>query len=182
MNLEVVDNFLPRDKHLKAFGFVKNAPARWGEYDDLPEKPAGSSIHIKKEDQIFQYFDKVARDRFDQLNDPGFDLVRMYVNVFWPHECPRWHIDAHPIEGLESYTVLYYPHLDWDRNDGGFTHFWKTDHTIGHFPMPNRAICFDGTIWHTATAFTDQIRYTYALKYEKCTGDIDVRQFGSARS
>jgi len=181
MEIYTKDNFLEEKHHYKSYLYASNTSARWGEYDDTPDKPSGCTVNIKNTEAIHRKFDQVARESFDVLD--GFDLVRMYINVFFPSEVPRWHVDAHPIEGLEAYTVLYYPQFEWDRNDGGCTEFWAEDHIYGSLPLPNRAICFNGTLWHRATVFSDTIRYTYALKYEKITDpNLDLRLYGSSRT
>ena len=130
MELYTLDNFLPPELHRKAYLYAQNAPARWGEYDDDPAKPSGSSVQVAAASEpIYQKFEQVARGEFKVLE--GFDLVRMYINVFFPSEVPRWHFDVVPIDKLDGYTVLYYPHLNWERNQGGCTEFWVEDHVYG---------------------------------------------------
>ena len=181
MELDTLDNFLPPELHRKAYLYAQNAPARWGEYDDDPAKPSGSSVQVAASEPIYQKFEQVARGEFKVLE--GFDLVRMYINVFFPSEVPRWHFDVVPIDGLDGYTVLYYPHLNWERNQGGCTEFWVEDHVYGSLPLPNRAICFEGSQWHRATVFPDTVRFTFAMKFEKVTDDtLDLRAYGSSRN
>lgn len=182
MTLEIYtkENFFPERLHHKAWHYCVNSKARWGEYDDIPEEPSGCTINIKTKEAVFKKFDQTSREAFPVLD--GYELVRMYINVFFPCEYPRWHVDAEKIPGLEAYTVLYYPHLQWERNAGGCTEFWDDGNGIhGSLPLPNRAVCFEATQWHRATTFNKEVRYTFALKYEKCGPDFDFRKYGSPR-
>ena len=182
MELYTKDNFLEDKHHYKSYLYASNTSARWGEYDDRPDRPSGLTVNIREHEPIYKKFNQVARDSFSCLTE-DFECIRMYVNVFFPGECPRWHFDTVPVDGLEAYTVLYYPQHHWERNEGGCTEFWCEDHTYGSLPLPNRAVCFDGTIWHRATPFSENVRYTYAIKYENVTDpELDTRMFGSSRT
>ena len=129
MELYTLDNFLPPELHRKAYLYAQNAPARWGEYDDDPAKPSGSSVQVLASEPIYQKFEQVARGEFKVLK--RFDLVRMYINVFFLF---RYHVGIltwYLLMGFDGYTVLYYPHLNWERNQGGCTEFWVEDHVYG---------------------------------------------------
>ena len=182
MSLEIYtkDNFLEKRLQLKAIQYALNMEARWGEYDFDPNLPTGCTVNIREHEQIYHKFDQVSRDSFPCIKD--YELVRVYCNVFMPGEEPQWHLDVSPIDGLEAYTVLYYPHLKWERNQGGCTEFWAEDHIFGSLPLPNRAVCFNGGIWHRARPMSNQVRFTYSLKYELITDpNLDLRMYGSAR-
>jgi len=163
MKIYTQDNFIEQSKQLRVLSYLNNSPYKWGEYDMDPNKPVGLSKNILEDEVYYSMLDEASRKHFSVLE--GYDLVRMYVNRYQPNEPGYWHQDLMDPR-IPAYTVLYYPHLDWTRDDGGCTEFWEETHTTGILPLPNRAVCFDGKIWHRSTPFTQTIRYSVALKYE----------------
>jgi hypothetical protein len=89
---------------------------------------------------------------------------RSYINCFVPGENPYWHQDHQEGEG---YTCLYYPNIEYNElNKGGETQFLIDGPEIkGILPIPNRMVIFDGLIYHKATSFRSQHRYTVAIKF-----------------
>tara|TARA_B100001094_G_scaffold62289_1_gene58120 strand:+ start:308 stop:871 length:564 start_codon:yes stop_codon:yes gene_type:complete len=178
------DNFLEPHLHRKAYSYAMNrGQAKWGEYDNDPSKPTGLTVNCTDTEPIYKKFDEVAREKFPIIKD--FELVRLYINCFMPYEQPLFHVDADPkIDGLDAYTMLYYPQLEYDRQEGGWTEFLLDDDSYVHgsLPLSNRATLFNGKLWHRATPFRNHVRFTYALKYENITDpNLDLRKYGSAR-
>ena len=164
MEIYTQDNFVEQSHIFKILSYLNNSAYKWGEYDTDPNKPTGLVKNILEHEFWYKLFDDASRKHFPVLE--GYNLIRMYVNKYYPNEPGYWHQDLQD-PTTPAYTVLYYPNLQWTRDDGGCTEFWAEDHTYGSFPVPNRAICFDGKIFHRSTPFTDSIRHSVALKYEK---------------
>tara|TARA_E500000331_G_scaffold353147_1_gene403245 strand:- start:5688 stop:6275 length:588 start_codon:yes stop_codon:yes gene_type:complete len=171
LDLFIEDDFLEPRLHQKAFDYaVHKGNARWGEVDVDPTHPTGLTINPSEDEQIYQKFDQVCREKF--ISIAGFELVRMYINCFMPYEQPCWHEDIDPnIEGVKAYTVLYYPQLKYHIEDGGWTEFIDGNYIHGSLPLCNRAVMFDGSLTHRAQPFRNHVRFTYALKYEMITDD-----------
>ena len=50
-------------------------------------------------------------------------------------------------------------------NEGGETQFLISNEIKGILPIPNRMVIFNGLIYHKATSFRNQHRYTIAIKF-----------------
>jgi hypothetical protein len=87
-------------------------------------------------------------------------MTRFYINCFAPSENPYFHTD-----GQVGTTFLYYPNLSWDLDDGGETQFVIANELYGVLPIPNRMIYFDANIFHKATSFRNEHRFSVAVKY-----------------
>tara|TARA_Y100001970_G_scaffold131467_1_gene162196 strand:- start:10391 stop:10927 length:537 start_codon:yes stop_codon:yes gene_type:complete len=174
LDVFIEDDFLEPRLHQKAFDYARNrGGARWGEFDKDPTRPTGLTINPDKSEPIYRKFDEVCREKFISLS--GFELVRMYINCFMPYEQPCWHEDIDPnIKGIDAYTVLYYPQLEYNLEEGGWTEFMDDGFVHGSLPLCNRAIMFDGSLTHRAQPFRNTIRFSYALKYELIT-DPDLK-------
>ena len=179
MELYTLDNFLPPELHRKAYLYAQNAPARWGEYDDDPAKPSGSSVQVAHPNRSTRSLNKSH-----EVSSKSWKDLILFVCTSMYSFLQRYHVGILTwyLLTLDGYTVLYYPHLNWERNQGGCTEFWVEDHVYG-LPLPNRAICFEGSQWHKPTVFPDTVRFTFAMKFEKVTDDtLDLRAYGSSRN
>ena len=171
LELYTVDSFLEPRLHQKAYNYAMNrGQARWGEVDMNPDLPTGLTVNMNDSEEIYKKFDVLCREKFPIVKD--FEVVRMYINCYMPYEQPQFHQDTIDAPGLKSYTGLYYPQLEWDKNEGGCTEFVDDDHVYGSLPLPNRALMFNGIHWHRATPFRNHVRFTYAVKYEKIDKDV----------
>jgi len=161
--MEIIDNFLDVDDVKSVFKYCFTSSYTYGETDDpkLNHPPTGMIHNINSDESIYNLFESKIRDACDSVK--GMDLYRMYVNCFAPSENPYFHIDG---DGL---TFLYYlTNHEWRADDGGETQFLIDDDTIkGVLPISNRLVGFDGNIWHRATPFRYNHRFTLAAKFRK---------------
>jgi len=136
------------DKY-NADGFDKNAPDS-GMAHDIPENHPIYSMITNKVKQ--------------HTNLP---ICQMSINCIPTGVRPFWHPDV-PAHGLppgeKAFTFLYYPHKEWDVDEGGETHFVIDN--IGYIlpPLPNRMVMFDSRIIHRATPFRNRTRFSVAIK------------------
>lgn len=100
----------------------------------------------------------------------GHRLVRCYANGLPFGAEGTIHTDS---SSPDSYTALYYPHLEWHPNWGGETVFFddgQTDIVASVFPKPNRLILFPGNKPHVARGVSrtcPALRITLMFKTEK---------------
>ena len=98
--------------------------------------------------------------KYRRKTEIQMSLYRSYINCFIPGENPYWHLDG------EGYTCLYYPNMEYNElNEGGETQFIISNEIKGILPIPNRMVIFNGLIYHKATSFRNQHRYTIAIKF-----------------
>lgn len=158
MEIHYRNNFLSNHEHQYVYDYCLNASYTYGEKDGTSTPETGMVHNISEDREIYSLF----RNRIEQ-SDSGLvnrKLYRMYVNCFAPTENPYFHIDG------QGVTLLYYPQLEWDLNDGGETQFYVDGNIYGITPEPNRIVIFDASILHRATTFRNKHRFTVAIKYE----------------
>ena len=94
-------------------------------------------------------------------------IYDMSINCIPMGELPFWHPDI-PVQALppseKALTFLYYPHKEWDVNEGGETHFVIDKVCYALPPLPNRMVMFDSRIVHRATPFRNRTRFSVAIK------------------
>lgn len=157
--INYVDNFLTKNEQERVFNYCLRSPYFYGEKDDTNHQPTGLVSDIAKDHWITKLLTRRCEETFEFLTD--MKMYRMYINIFAPNEKAHYHID-----GKRGYTLLYYPHLEWKLDNGGATEFYLEGNLQGIHPVPNRIAIFEANILHRATPFTDQHRFTIAIKYE----------------
>lgn len=125
---------------------------------DMPDKPpTGMISNLNKTQFTFQTINKFCEQQ-DCLKELKLD--RAYVNIFSPREHAFFHWD----DAVK--TVIYYPNLDWNINEGGETKFVSDNNTLlSVLPVPGRIIIFDSKIWHCATSFQNSHRFSVVFKF-----------------
>lgn len=154
--IEIRDNFLPKDDLESFYNFCLNAPWYYGERDAPHYEPTGLMTPLKKGDFWYDVFEEVFEENF-QITQK---VYRMYVNFFIPGEQPHFHKDGPPGQK----TMLFYPNPYTDLDNGGETKFVINEEIRSIPPVTNRAILFDAHIWHSASSFRKDPRFTLAMK------------------
>ena len=164
--INVYDNFLSSEDHIKVHEYVKSCPYYYGQVDNVASghAPTGLTSGVDLDEEVAVMLDTFLRKKMDLPT-----LKRVYVNMFGPNEISHFHID----DSLENtYTGLYYANVEtWDHQAGGETQFLMVDsngknsQTYGILPIPNRMVLFDSRMTHKATPFHRRHRWTIALKY-----------------
>ena len=158
--INVYDNFLSSEDHIKVHEYVKSCPYYYGQVDNVASghAPTGLTSGVDLDEEVAVMLDTFLRKKMDLPT-----LKRVYVNMFGPNEISHFHID----DSLENtYTGLYYANTEeWNYDEGGETQFLIDDEIYGILPKPNRMILFDSRLLHKATPFRDRHRWTFALKY-----------------
>lgn len=183
--LDVVDNFLSPNNHEFVMQYCVDASYFYGETDneDTPVTGMVHNVWIKdfsdelKDDvatigasdenrlHMKKFFDLLTssiEERYEKCTKDH--LTRLYVNCFSPNDNPYFHTDVG--EDQDGITFLYYPHFDYDVDNGGETQFQIDGYLYGIQPYPNRLVCFPANILHKATSYRDHHRFTVAVKYE----------------
>lgn len=160
MQINYQDKFFNEREHSLIYDYCLNANYKFGETDDVNTPQTGVVHNIPEDEFVFRLFKKKISE-FDQ-SLKSYKLYRMYINCFSPAENPYFHID-----GENGVTLLYYPHMQWDINDGGETQFYVDGNIYGITPVPNRMVIFDASILHKATTFRNNHRFTVAIKYNR---------------
>ena len=161
MIFETHDKVVSEEEQLSIFKYCVQAEYSWGEIDKQGSPETGLIHEIPSDVPIHELLKERALDVAPSVLE-GLSLYRMYINLFAPSEKPYFHSDGP--EG--QITILYYPHLEWDLDDGGETLFFINNTLYGIPPMPNRMVFFDAPILHRATTFRSQHRFSVALKYK----------------
>ena len=155
----ILDDFLTQNDHYKVWEYALNEAYKPGEkdYPDVPPTGIVHEIHLKN--NINHIFTNTLYSKTNILKE--YTNYRSYINCFIPGENPYWHQDG------KGYTCLYYPNVEYGHlNEGGETQFLINDSEIkGILPIPNRMVIFNGLIYHKATSFRTQHRYTIAIKF-----------------
>lgn len=159
MQINYQDNFFSEREHKLIYNYCLNATYTFGETDDVDTPETGLVHNIPEDEFLYKLFKKKLSDFDPQLG--SMKLYRMYINCFAPTENPYFHID-----GENGLTLLYYPHEEWNLNEGGETQFYVDDDIYGITPIPNRMVIFDASILHRATSFRSSHRFTVAIKYQ----------------
>ena len=157
--IELIENYLPQDSHNEIWNYCLNASYKVGERDYSNTLPTGIVHEIPLDSHICNILTSSLKKN-SLLESKS--IYRCYINCFSPNENPYWHTDG------EGITCLYYPNITYSElNEGGETQFLLDNNEIkGILPFSNRMVLFDGLIYHKATSFRTQHRYTIALKYQ----------------
>ena len=131
MDLNVIDNFFSETKHRSIHEYCLNAAYTYGESDE-DGLPVTGMVHEVNE-FIYNLMDSTIRNRYNIKN---MNVYRMYINCFAPCERPYFHKDGDKGE----VTFLYYPNMEWDKDDGGETQFLTERDILGVLPIPNRMV------------------------------------------
>tara|TARA_R100000008_G_C3495455_1_gene120893 strand:+ start:102 stop:587 length:486 start_codon:yes stop_codon:yes gene_type:complete len=160
MEVNIVDNFFSNIKHQSLNEYCLNAQYVYGEVDSKSTPPTGMVHDIipSVNEFIYNLIDSTIKSKCEQVD--GMNLYRMYINCFAPSERPYFHTD-----GNDGLTFLYYPNMEWDKDEGGETQFLTDRDIYGVIPLPNRMVFFNADIWHRATSFRNNYRFTIAAKY-----------------
>jgi Rps23 Pro-64 3,4-dihydroxylase Tpa1-like proline 4-hydroxylase len=152
--MQVYDNALQPEDHIKILNMCKNSQYRYGEFDDVGLPPTGLVCELGIDDNpLFKKLDNLI---------PQFrnKIYRFYINCFSPSEMAYFHIDA-----PRGTTIIYYPHDFYDENEGGETQLLGPEDLIyGIKPRPNRLLIFNSNIRHRATPFRTKHRFTVVIK------------------
>jgi hypothetical protein len=157
--LLIIDNFLSQEDHYKIWEYCNRESYKPGEKDQSNLPPTGIVHEISIKSDINSIFTNILYSKVDILKK--YVNYRSYINCFTPGENPYWHQDG------KGYTCLYYPNIKYNElNEGGETQFLIDGPEIkGILPISNRMIIFNGLIYHRATSFRTQHRYTIAIKF-----------------
>tara|TARA_R100001510_G_scaffold30774_1_gene27483 strand:- start:2174 stop:2656 length:483 start_codon:yes stop_codon:yes gene_type:complete len=154
--IDIFDNQI-KDKE-KIYKELLSYDYFYGETDNLNQAPTGMVSDLNKKQYTFKIIDKFCKKQ-DYLEN--LKLVRAYVNIFSPREYCFFHSDEDA-----NKTLIYYPNLDWDLNEGGETKFVSDNNTlVSVLPVPGRIIIFDSKIVHCATSFKDRHRFSVVFKF-----------------
>jgi len=183
--IDVIDNFLPDDQHQFVMQYCVDAPYFYGETDN-EDTPVTGMVHniwiagvteeldddVKtkgstdnkgiNQKQIFDILTTPIEKKYERCTKNH--LTRLYINCFSPNDNPYFHTDVS--EDEDGITFLYYPHFEYDIDDGGETQFEVNGALYGIQPFPNRLVCFPANILHKATSYRDHYRFTVAIKYQ----------------
>ena len=158
MDLNYIDQFFSEQEHQIIHDYCLDAEYSYGERDDANLPVTGMVHNIPETEFVYKLIKKRLNDSAQQVQ--GKKLYRMYVNCFVPGEQPYFHVD-----GDEGVTFIYYPNMEWDKDDGGETQFLMNDDLYGVLPIPNRMVVFSANLLHRATSFRNNHRFTVAIKY-----------------
>ena len=159
--IRVYNDFLSKEDHEKCLKYcIKTNNYKYGEIDYPGFPPTGMVSKLDLNHHIVDLFHKSFLEKIFEVQN--LNLNRAYINCFAPSENPFFHIDNNDPKSL---TMLYYPHIKWDLNNGGETQFFVDDSITGILPVPNRLVCFSANIMHRATTFRNGHRFTIAFKY-----------------
>ena len=132
---------------------------KYGEKDHAEAKiPTGLTCDIKRNTEFWNLIENQIKRKIWIVKHK--QIHRMYVNCFAPTENPYFHKD-----GVSGYTLLFYPTIDWNLDEGGETQFIINNEIKGVLPIPNRMVAFSANILHKATSFRSNHRFTLAIKY-----------------
>jgi hypothetical protein len=157
--MEVYDNVLDEYEYKLILDMCINSHYKYGELDEQDKPPTGMTCELDQTSQL----SKILIDRISELKPDlkKMTIYRMYINCFAPSENPYFHID-----GEYGKTVLYYPNISYDENEGGETQILGPDDLIyGVKPRPNRFLIFDSKLRHRAMSFRTRHRFTIAIKF-----------------
>ena len=134
---------------------------KYGEkdYEEL-KFPTGLTSNIDRNSEVWNLVENQIQNKIWIVKHK--QIHRMYVNCFAPTENPYFHKD-----GYSGYTLLFYPTIDWNLDEGGETQFIINDEIKGVLPISNRMVAFSADILHKATSFRSKHRFTLAVKYNE---------------
>ena len=153
--IKVIDNALPFATVESIFHTIIRLPFYYGERDSADKPPTGLSSNLNLDHWVVKTIEQTALEEISSLR-----LYRSYVNIFVPGEKLFFHTDHD--QGL---TVLFYPNLEYDIEQGGETSFLIDGKITGIIPKPGRVVIFSANLIHKANSFRDQHRFSIALKY-----------------
>ena len=159
--LQVFDNFFDtEDDFLFVVKTCQESNYKYGEkdYEEL-KFPTGLISNIDRNSKLWKLVENQIQNKIFVVKYK--QIHRMYVNCFAPTENPYFHKDGH-----SGYTLLFYPTIDWNLDEGGETQFIINNEIKGVLPIPNRMIAFNANILHKATSFRSKHRFTLAVKYK----------------
>lgn len=156
--INYIDSFLTKEEHKYVYDYCLNASYHYGEVDYAGQQPTGMISTINGNERVYTLMRRRILETFDFLRP--MHLYRMHLNLFSPNEQTKYHYD-----GESGITLIYYPNLDWELNEGGATEFNLEDQLQGIHPVPNRLAIFDSNIFHRATPFRNSHRFTVAIKF-----------------
>jgi hypothetical protein len=156
--IKILDGIIKKEDQTKIFREIEKLVYVRGERDrDEAFTATGEVSELPHDNTIF----KILKNYVSKHTSLNFkDLKRSYVNKFFPNENPFFHTD-----GSKGITLLYYPNLDWNIDDGGDTQFIIKKEVRGIFPIPGRIVIFPAYLTHRGNAFRNKVRYTVALKF-----------------
>lgn len=154
--IQVYENFLSQEKVSLVNDYALCSSYKYGERDN-PHTPVVGLVHdVQEEHWVYELFHKLTK----KLVPDDMSLERIYINCFAPSENPYYHIDNE-----DGMTFIYYVNGTHNRDAGGETQIVVDDVIKGIFPVPNRMLKFDANLWHRATAYRYDHRFTLAIKY-----------------
>lgn len=155
--IDIFDNRIEKVKEI--FEEIINLPYYYGETDNLDSYPTGMVSELNRNHQAYQELLKFCKKE-NLLSK--LKINRAYVNIFAPSENANYHVDS----DQDNYkTILYYPHLDFNINEGGETKFVSENNTlVSILPIPGRIIVFNSNLKHTASPFKNKHRFSIAVK------------------
>ena len=94
----------------------------------------------------------------------GRKYVRHQINCYTPRSLAVFHTDLYADEE-SCLTLVYYICPTYDLDEGGWTEIFVNDEITSIRPMCNRALIFDGGLFHRATPYRSYPRFSVGIKY-----------------
>lgn len=163
IDFKIIDNFFSKDKHEFVLSKCRELPYFWGESEGESYPPTGMVSDVGENSSLYDLFVTTIKDSLEQYRERI--PTNFYVNLFSPKELSYYHVDAQ--KNFTGTTLIYYPQMVYEKDDGGETIFYDEDKNIimGVPPIPNRLVIFNSKILHKATSFHSRHRFTVVLKY-----------------
>jgi SM-20-related protein len=167
--LEILENFAPADLHAEAWTACTGKGWYFGHgSNDSRDESEPRFWKMDLEDQpAFGALWEHVRARCEELAGAPLRVMRVYANGHTYGLGGQPHSDDHR---PGTYTLLYYPMLEWKPAWDGETVFLEKDEVIlSVVPRPNRAVFFDSRIAHAGRAPSracPALRVTVAYKLE----------------
>ena len=157
-SINIIDDFFSYEDFLDINNVCNNAEYLFGTKDYGNNSPTGMTHPVQPNTKMYDLF-KSSTQKFV---DDHLIFHSIIINCFAPSENPYFHPD---FDQKGCITFIYYPNTEWDMDWGGETQLLIDGEIRGIIPKPNRMAYFDSTIWHKATPFRDNYRFTVAIKY-----------------
>jgi SM-20-related protein len=171
MSIQAIDNFLPQPEQAALWAFLRSPGWSFGafsadaghryfykHYAGIKQSPKELDDPAAVERELADYplVEQVwARLKAGALR--GQRLGRCYANGMPPGAEGGVHLDSNV---PDHYTVIYYPHPEWNADMAGETVFFnpaRDEILAAVYPKPNRLVIFPGTIPHVARPMSSRV-------------------------
>ncbi len=164
--LEVLDDFASPESHTAAWTTCSGKGWYFGHGSHADDDLPFWKMDLEQQPAFAALWEQ-ARARCEQLAGTRLRVIRVYANGHTYGLGGHPHVD----DGRPgTYTLLYYPMLEWKSGWDGETVFYEGNEVIlSVVPKPNRAVFFDSRILHAGRAPSracPALRVTVAYKLE----------------